>query len=214
MPFNFTHVNFCDRKQRDTKEQAEGLLKLHRVTQENISRTNEEYKKEADKKNVGRESLKAGDLVWVYLKNERLPQLRKNKLMPRTAGPLLITAKLGDNTYQVDLPADYNVTNTFNTGNLQICTEEQELRTILLQEGRIEPYSYPSEHGPSLGELQAVPSRQVVPTVPVQKHITKHPSLEHDENNKTHHDQDVQAQGIHEKPRNHKTYSSSQSTDQ
>ena len=88
------------------------------------------------------------------------------------------------------------------------------MRTILLQEGGIEPYSDPSEHGSSLGELQAVPSRQVVPTVPVQKHITKHPSLEHDENNKTRHDQDVQAQGIHDKPRDHKTYSSSQSTDQ
>ena len=134
--------------------------------------------------------------------------------MPRTAGPLLITAKLGDKTYQVDLPADYNVTNTFNIGDLQICTEEQELRTILLQEGGIEPYSYPLEHGSRLGELQAVPSRQVVPTVSVQKHITKHSSLEHDENNKTRHDQDVQAQGIHDKPRDHKTYSSSQGTDQ
>ena len=79
---------------------------------------------------------------------------------------------------------------------------------------RNEPYSYPSEHGPSLEELQAVPNRQTVPTVPVQKHITKHPSLEHDKNNKTCHDQDAQAQEIHEKPRDHKTYSSSRSTDQ
>ena len=53
-----------------------------------------------------------------------------------------------------------------------------------------EQYLYPSEHGPSLEELQAVPSGQAVPTVPVQKQITKHPSLEHDKNNKTHHDQD------------------------
>ena len=72
----------------------------------------------------------------------------------------------------------------------------------------------PLKHGPSPEELQAVPTRQAVPTVPVQKHITKHPSLEHDKNNKTRHDQDAQAQEIHEKPRGHTAYSSSQSTDQ
>ena len=82
--------------------------------------------------------------------------------MPRAAGPFPITAKFGDNAYQVDLPADYNVTNTFNIGDLQMCTEEQELRSILPQEGGVEPYSYPSEHGPSPEELQAVPSGQAV----------------------------------------------------
>ena len=44
--------------------------------------------------------------------------MRKNKLMPRAAGPFPIIAKFGDIAYQVELPAEYNFTNTFNIGDL------------------------------------------------------------------------------------------------
>ena len=42
------HANFHDRKQKDAVEQAEGLMKLHKVIKENISKANERYKQKAD----------------------------------------------------------------------------------------------------------------------------------------------------------------------
>ena len=135
---NLTHVNLNDKKQRDAVEQAENLMKLHKVIRENINKANERCKQKADGKNKSRTPLEIGDLVWVHLRKERFPQLRKNKLMPRAAGPFPITTKFGDNVYQVELPVEYNITNTFNIGELQLYKEDQELRSILPQ-GGVEP---------------------------------------------------------------------------
>ena len=71
-----------------------------------------------------------------------------------------------------------------------------------------------SENGPSTEDLQAAPTD---PTVSVQRHnieYTKHPSLEHDDSNNPCHDQATPAQEVYKKPRDHTTYSSSQSIDQ
>ena len=88
-------------------------------------------------------------MVWVHLRKERFPQLRKNKLMPRAAGPFPIIAKFGGNAYKVELLAEYNITNTFNIGDLQLYKEDQELSLILPQEGGVEPCIPYSNHGSS-----------------------------------------------------------------
>ena len=106
--------------------------------------------------------------------------------MPRAAGPFPIIVKFGNNAYQVKLPTEYNITNTFNIGDLQLYKEGQELRSIFPQEGGVEPCSPHSEHGPSTEDPQTDP------TDSVQGHSMeriKHPSLEHEENNNSCHDQ-------------------------
>ena len=118
-----SHINVHDRKQKDVVGQAEELLKLHKMVKENICKANGRYKQKADGKHQPREPLKLGDLVWIHLIKERFPQLRKNKLMPRAAGPFPIIAKLGDNAFKAELPVEYNISNTFNIGDLQLHQE-------------------------------------------------------------------------------------------
>ena len=58
------------------------MLKLHETTKENIERTNGKYKISGDK---GRKQLdfEPGDLVWLHLRKEQFPDLRKSKLIHR-----------------------------------------------------------------------------------------------------------------------------------
>ena len=65
----------------DAKQRAELILKMHELTKENIDRMNAKYKLAGDK---GRKHVvfAPGDLVWLHLRKDRFPDLRKSKLMP------------------------------------------------------------------------------------------------------------------------------------
>ena len=82
--------------------------------------------------------LEPGDLVWLHLRKERFPELRKSKLMSRAAGPFRILAKINDNAYKLELPADFGVSPTFNVADLKPYLgedDELESRTTQMQEG-------------------------------------------------------------------------------
>ncbi|WVZ57191.1 hypothetical protein U9M48_007605 [Paspalum notatum var. saurae] len=82
----------------------------------------ENYKLAADK---GRRQLdfEPGDLVWLHLRKDRFPELRKSKLMPRADGSFKVLHKL-------DLPADFGVSPTFNVADLKpYLGEEDELES-------------------------------------------------------------------------------------
>jgi hypothetical protein len=66
----------------DAKQHAELMLKMHETAKENIECMNAKYKISGDK---GRKQLdfEPGDLVWLHLRKEWVPDLRKSKLMPR-----------------------------------------------------------------------------------------------------------------------------------
>jgi hypothetical protein len=76
-----------------SKQRAELILKMHETTKENIERMNAKYKISGDK---GRKQLyfEPGDLVWLHLRKERFPDLRKSKLMPRVDGPFKVLEKI------------------------------------------------------------------------------------------------------------------------
>jgi len=63
-------------------------------------------------------SFNEGNLVWLHLRKERFPNLRKFKLSPRGDGPFQIIKKINNNAYQLDLPAKYGVHPTFNITDL------------------------------------------------------------------------------------------------
>jgi hypothetical protein len=78
------------------------------------------------------------DLVWLHLRKERFPELRKSKLLPRAEGPFKVLEKVNDNAYKLELPADFGVSPTFNIEDLRPYSgeeDEYESRTTQMQEG-------------------------------------------------------------------------------
>jgi hypothetical protein len=122
----------------DASQRADLILKLHETTKANIERMNTKYKLAGDK---GRKHIvfDVGDLVWLHLRKDRFPDLRKSKLMPRAAGPFKILEKINDNAYKLELPAEFGtVSPTFNIVDLKpYVGEEDEIasRTTSIQEG-------------------------------------------------------------------------------
>jgi hypothetical protein len=78
---------------------------MHETTKLNIEKMNEKYRIAVSK---GRKEVKLepGDLVWLHLRKEQFPKLRKSKLMSRAATPFKILAKINDNTYKLELPPE------------------------------------------------------------------------------------------------------------
>jgi translation initiation factor IF-1 len=120
----------------DATQRSEFILKLHEITKLQIEKMNEKYRIAANK---GRKEMKLepGDLVWVHLRKDRFPNLRKSKLMPRVAGPYKVLAKINDNAYTLELPPDFGVSPTFNISDLKPYMgdeDEIESRTTTIQE--------------------------------------------------------------------------------
>jgi hypothetical protein len=121
----------------DATQCSEFILKLHETTKLQIEKMNEKYRIVASK---GRKEVKLepGDLVWVHLRKDRFPDLRKSKLMPRAAGPFKVLEKINDNAYKLELPPEFGVSPTFNISDLKPYLGEQdelELRMTPIQEG-------------------------------------------------------------------------------
>jgi hypothetical protein len=110
---------------------------MHETTKLNIEKINEKYRIAASKgcKEV---KLEPDDLVWLHLRKQRFPELRKSKLMSRAAGPFKILAKINDNLYQLELPPEFGVCPSFNISDLRPYLGEEDempLRTTSMQEG-------------------------------------------------------------------------------
>jgi transposase InsO family protein len=158
----------------DATKRAELMLKLHETTKANIEHMNAKYKLAGDK---GRRQLtfQPGDLVWLHLRKERFPELRKSKLMPRADGPFKVLQRVNENAYKLDLPADFGVSPTFNIADLKpYLGEEDEIesRTTQMQEGEDDedintndtstPQATPSAAtSPPLGPITRARARQL-----------------------------------------------------
>jgi hypothetical protein len=95
----------------------------------------------------------------LHLHKDCFPDLRKSKLMPRADGPFKVIAKINDNAYKLELPADFRtVSPTFNIADLKpYFGEDDEVasRTTSIQEGE------PDEDIPSID----------TPAAPTVEHI-------------------------------------------
>jgi hypothetical protein len=113
---------------------------MHETTKSNIEKMNEKCRIAASK---GRKEVKLepGDLVWMHLRKERFPELRKPKLMSRAAGPFKILVKINNNAYKLELSPEFRVSPSFNIlekkmrchrGRRQ-CKRGRMMRTSILQ---------------------------------------------------------------------------------
>jgi hypothetical protein len=98
---------------------------MHETTKLNNENMNEKYRIAASKgcKEV---KLEPGDLVWLHLRKERFPELRKSKLMSRAASPFKILAKINDNAYKLELPSEFGVSHSFNISDLRPYLGEED----------------------------------------------------------------------------------------
>jgi hypothetical protein len=68
--------------------------------------------------------------VWLHLRKDQFPELRKFKLMPRADGHFKIIEKINDNVYKLELPLEFGVSPTFNISDLRpYLGEEDELES-------------------------------------------------------------------------------------
>jgi hypothetical protein len=73
-------------------------------------------------------------LVWLHLRKEQFPDLRKSKLMPRADDRFRVLEKINENAYKLDLPTNFGVSPTFNIVDLKpYLGEEDELELRMTQ---------------------------------------------------------------------------------
>jgi hypothetical protein len=70
--------------------------------------------------------LEPRDLVWLHLRKEQFPNLRKSKLMFHADGPFKILEKINDNAYKLKLPLKFRVSPTFNISDLRPYLGEED----------------------------------------------------------------------------------------
>ncbi|XP_057532797.1 uncharacterized protein LOC130810672 [Amaranthus tricolor] len=138
LPISLIDLPICDSKTEEAADLIKQMEEIHKQVHANLEETNRKYKKQADKHLRARQPIQEGDQVWVYVRKKRFPHLRKNKLQPRAIGPYQVSKKIGSNTFEIQLPADFNISPIFNIGDLTLHQPVQELRTILPQEGGVD----------------------------------------------------------------------------
>jgi hypothetical protein len=105
-PIDLLPLPTTEQVHSDVKERADFILKLHASTKANIEKMTEKCRIAGSQRRK-LVKLEVGHLVWLHLRKDRFPELRKSKLMPRAAGPYKILEKINDNAYKHELPPEF-----------------------------------------------------------------------------------------------------------
>jgi hypothetical protein len=89
------------------------VVNLHEQTHHNIVAANAKYQV-ASSKGEKHVTFESDDMVWLHLRKDRFPTLRRSKLMPHAAGLFKVLIKINDNSYILDLPSEFGVSTSFN----------------------------------------------------------------------------------------------------
>ncbi|KAK1646462.1 hypothetical protein QYE76_064267 [Lolium multiflorum] len=109
---------YVKRVNMEASKRVDFVGKIHVKTKELIEKKG---KSNAARVNMKRNEMlfKPGDMIWVHFRKDMFPKLRKSKLLPRSASPYKVLAKINDNAYSIDLPVDeFGVCNYFNVADL------------------------------------------------------------------------------------------------
>ncbi|WVZ80713.1 hypothetical protein U9M48_028170 [Paspalum notatum var. saurae] len=124
-PIDLFSLDAEDAPHIDAVAHVEQMIDLHEQTHQNIAAANTKYQFAGSK---GRKhvTFAPGDMVWLHLRKDRFPTLRRSKLMPRAASPFKVLTKINDNAYILDLPAEFGVSTSFNVADLKPYVGEDE----------------------------------------------------------------------------------------
>ena len=126
-PINLLPLPTTKRIHSDARERADFIRKLHEATKANIEKMNDRIAGSKGRKEI---KLEPDDLVWLHLRKDRFPELRKSKLMSRVAGPYKIIEKINGNAYKLELSPEFRVSPTFNIADLKpYLGEDDELES-------------------------------------------------------------------------------------
>jgi hypothetical protein len=117
-PTDLISLNAKSSPHVDVVAHVEQRFTIHEQTKQNIAATNAKNQVAGSK---GRKlvTFEPGDIVWLHLRKDWFPTLRRSKLMPRAAGPFNVLTKINDNAYILDLPAEFGVSTSFNVADLK-----------------------------------------------------------------------------------------------
>jgi hypothetical protein len=168
-------LDAADAPHIDAVAHVEQMINLHEQTQQNIAATNAKNQV-ASSKERKLVTFEPGDMVWLHLRKDRFPTLRRSKLMPRAVGPFKVLTKINDNAYILDLPAEFGVSTSFNVADLKpYVAEDEELssRTTSLQEGEddedITMSRRPAQLRPIVDDLGLAAPRGCAPSLFIQE---------------------------------------------
>ena len=97
---------------------ASGMKELHDTLPTEMAMAQLQHKENHDHYRKPDPSLKSGDMVWLLPRNIHTSRPSK-KLDWKKIGPFKIIAKIGSNTYKLDLPPSIKIHNTFNISLLE-----------------------------------------------------------------------------------------------
>jgi hypothetical protein len=112
-PIDLFSFDTEDAPHLDVVAHVEQMFNLHEQTHQNIAAANAKYQV-ASSKGKKYVTFESGDMVWLHLRKDRFPTLRRSKLMPHVAGPFKVLTKINDNAYILDLLAEFGVSTSFN----------------------------------------------------------------------------------------------------
>ena len=96
---------------------ANDLAELHRHVRERITAYNAKIKTSVDAHRRPCE-IQEGSLVMVQLRPERYATEKAHKLHPRADGPFQVRRKINPNAYEIAIPPEWGIPNTFNVCDL------------------------------------------------------------------------------------------------
>jgi hypothetical protein len=118
-PLDLVPLPLHERVNMEASKRADFVCKIHEKTREAIEKKG---KKTAAARNKSRKhvTFQPGDMVWVHLRKDGFPLMRRSKLKPHGAGPYKVLAKINDNAYSIYIPiAEFcGVRNSFNIVDL------------------------------------------------------------------------------------------------
>jgi hypothetical protein len=101
------------RTSKEPQQILEQLAKLQQATREELKRSQEIQKEQANKKRIPAPSYKPGDKVWLdarYIRTERPAKKLEAKMM----GPFQILKSIGQRAYKLDLPPSMKIHPVFH----------------------------------------------------------------------------------------------------